>query len=180
MNRILGSDDNSVGYKISKTAIELSWDKDADGGYIHGPDDPKESYIEAMKAIGTYYPWEEGIPIGASCDQFVGTVMRYSKVDPDFYCDSAVGGYKYMKSHPEMYTEIDLNDLDKLQSGDIIATSTEHKGHGHIWIYLKINGRHGKADASCSDRTSYHGLLDSPPSPIDKYGRKQSAFRRIR
>lgn len=141
-----------AGGSIAETALALSWD----GHRSHGKDDPKPEYVEAMKSVGAYTRGNGVAPYGASCDQFVGTVMRYSKADMAFPVFGPGVQKAYMESHPEMYSRIDANgDFSVLQPGDIFVTAS---GTGrHIYLYVGIiNGQMYQASASFDDRTAEH------------------------
>lgn len=137
------------GGDIVETAMLLSWD-----GKGHGKNEPKPEYVEAMKAVGTYFtPCRSNgdcAPVGASCDIFVSTVMRYSGADPAFPATGPAVQENYMKSHPEMYTQVMATDTSELQPGDILV-ATDNGRH----IYLNLGGG-VQASASYNDRTGEH------------------------
>ncbi|MBQ6410217.1 hypothetical protein IJI18_03135 [Candidatus Saccharibacteria bacterium] len=145
----IDSSDGIFGGDIVETALLLSW-----SGKGHSKNEPKPEYIEAMKAVGTYYTpcrnSSDCAPVGASCDIFVSTVMRYSGSDPSFPATGPVVQENYMQSHPEMYTQVVANDVSDLQPGDILVT-TENGRH----IYLNL-GDGMQASASYNDRTGEH------------------------
>ncbi len=134
------------GGDIVETAKLLSWD-----GKGHSADDPKQEYIEAMKAVGTYFTpcrnSSDCAPVGASCDIFVATVMRYSGADPSFPATGPAVQESYMQSHPEMYTQVMVSDTSDLQPGDILVATDNGR---HIYINL---GNGQQASASYNDRT---------------------------
>ena len=117
---------------IVDTAILLSWD-----GHGHSKDDPKPEYVEAMKKVGTYFApcrsTGDCAPIGASCDIFVSTVMRYSGSDPSFPVSGPVAQEQHMATHTDMYMKVDAKDVSDLQAGDILVTTSNGR---HIYIYL--------------------------------------------
>lgn len=131
---------------IVDTAILLTWD-----GRGHGKNQPKPEYVQAMKAVGTYYTpcrnSSDCAPVGASCDIFVSTVMRYSGSDPNFPATSPAVQEQYMASHPELYTRVSVSDVSQLLPGDILVT-TQNGRH----IYLNLGGGM-QASASYNDRT---------------------------
>ncbi|MBR3269974.1 hypothetical protein IKG07_01865 [Candidatus Saccharibacteria bacterium] len=131
---------------IVNTALALSWD-----GHGYGKNSPKPEYVEAMKAVGTYFTPCRGngdcAPVGASCDVFVSTVMRYSGSDPSFPATGPIVQENYMRSHPEMYSHVAVTDTSQLLPGDILV-ATDNGRH----IYINLGG--GKqASASYNDRT---------------------------
>ena len=131
---------------IVAAAIALTWE-----GHGHNKNDPKPEYVDAMKSVGTYTTpcrsSSDCAPVGASCDQFVATVMRYSGSDPNFPALGPVAQENYMKSHPDMYAKVNVNDVSDLEPGDILVT-TENGRH----IYLNLGGGM-QASASYNDRT---------------------------
>ena len=99
------------------------------------------------KAIEKAYPnrnnWGTQTRKGASCDVFVGTVIRSSGYDPSFPrgLDEVE---KHCKSNPK-WTNTGIKDLSKLQPGDVVFYL--YDGGGHIYIYVgdgKIANAHYK------------------------------------
>ncbi len=142
---------SGAGGPIAEVAKQLSWPDQT-----HSKFDPKPEYVTAMKEVDAYRKGcnDSGCaPEGASCDQFVGTVMRYSKADPEFPIFGPCWAQKkHMDDHPEMYMRVDANgDVEKLQPGDIFVTCDNGD---HIYVYIgKIDGLHAQASASFNDRT---------------------------
>lgn len=167
---------------IAETALLLSWDGQTRGNCTSSGCDPKPEYVTAMNEVGTTTDlYQGGNYIGASCDQFVTTVMRYSKVDPDYplYIAPALS---YMEKS-DAYQEITYNGDDlyaKLQPGDIFIFDNSGTGvaHGHIFIYVEINGEQGQASASAKGRSGQH----FPSIYYTDMGgaRKYRVFRRIK
>ena len=139
--------DNGGG--IVETALLLSWE-----GTGHSKDDPKPEYVDAMREVGTYFePCQSGgncAPIGASCDIFVSTVMRYSGSDPDFPATGPAVQEEYMASRSDMYMQVLATDVSDLEPGDILVTTENGR---HIYLYL---GDGMQASASYDDRTGEH------------------------
>lgn len=138
---------------IVDTAILLSW-----GDKTHAKDDPKPEYVNAMKEVGNYFEpcRSEGdcAPIGASCDIFVSTVMRYSGADSNFPSTNPSAQKDYMDSNTSMYSRVDAGDVSELQSGDILVKVDNGR---HIYIFLgNVDGEQMKAEASYNDRTAEH------------------------
>lgn len=135
--------------EIVETALLLSWD-----GHGHSKDDPKPEYVRAMKEVGAYFnPCRSSgdcAPIGASCDIFVATVMRYSGADPDFPLTGPGVQEAHMQSNTNMYMQVDAHDVSELWPGDILVTTENGR---HIYLYL---GDGMQASASYNDRTGEH------------------------
>ena len=145
----------SSGGTIVDTAILLSWE----GRGQHSINDPKPEYVAAMKEVDAYILpcGADGVcpPYGASCDQFVGTVMRYSGADPNFPIFGPAVQQEYMESHTDMYMKVDHNqDVANLEPGDIFVVTG---GPSHIYLYIgEIDGEPSQASASWNDRTGEH------------------------
>ena len=137
------------GGDIVETALLLSWD-----GHGHLKNDPKPEYVDAMKEVGTYnQPCRSAgdcAPVGASCDVFVATVMRYSGSDPNFPTFGPAVQEQYMASHTDMYTKVEATDVSDLEPGDILVATDNGR---HIYLYL---GDGMQASASYNDRTGEH------------------------
>ena len=167
---------------IAQTALNLSWDGRERGNCGANGCDPKPEYVTAMNKVGTTTDkYQGGNYIGASCDQFVTTTMRYSKVDPDYplYIAEAL---QYM-INSDAYQEITYNGDDlyaKLQPGDIFIFDNSGTGiaHGHIFIYVEIDGKQGQASASARQRSGQH--FDSIYYTDMNGARKYRVFRRIK
>lgn len=136
---------------IAETAMLLSWD-----GHGHSKDDPKPEYVEAMKKVGTYFaPCRSSgdcAPIGASCDVFVSTVMRYSGSDSEFPLVGPVAQEQHMATHMDKYMKVEASDISDLEPGDILVATDNGR---HIYLYL---GNGMQASASYDDRTGEHFL----------------------
>ena len=147
--------DGDTKCSIVDTAILLSWD-----GHGHAADDPKPEYVAAMQAVGTYQKPCGGdgngcAPIGASCDQFVSTVMRYSGVDAGFPPFGPGRQMEYMRANSSMYEEVGTGDGTEIEPGDIFVVSSG--GQSHIYIYIgELNGAQSQASASYNQRTGEH------------------------
>lgn len=167
---------------IANTALELSWDGQTRGNCTASGCDPKPEYVKAMNDVGTTTEfYQGGNYIGASCDQFVTTVMRYSKADPDypFYISDALQHMINSDAYQEiLYTGDDL--YAKLQPGDIFIFDNSGTGvaHGHIFIYVEINGQQGQASASAKGRSGQH--FPSIYYTDQNGARKYRVFRKIK
>lgn len=176
----------ATGNIIADTALKLSWDCGSSSGcHSQGnpPYEPKPEYLKAMESLAPKDEEPYDNPkwgYGASCDRFVAIVMRYSGADPNFPTGYANDSGAYMLDNPELYEKIDFNgsNYEVLKPGDIFSTfAPRNTGHGHIWIYVTINGEHGRADASHgehSGRTAEHYTR----TPIINDGREYKVFRR--
>ena len=155
---------------IVNTAMALAWNE-----RNHGKNEPKSEYVKAMKEVGTYFtPCRssgDGAPVGASCEIFVSTVMRYSGSDPSFPATGPAVQENYMRSHPDMYSKVNVSDVSELLPGDILV-ATDNGRH----IYINLGGGM-QASASYNDRT---GEMFSGVYLTDKGGtRHYNVYRRI-
>ena len=122
-----------TGNLIADTAISFSWPEGQEAEAVKL--NMVDKYEEALKIAGT----GGHVYHGASCDVFVTTVMRYTKLDPDFVCCgmSASKGRAtghYVEGNPSKYQpipEFDGTNWNILQNGDIVMN------HQHIAIFFK-------------------------------------------
>lgn len=140
---------------INQTALSLSWETNT-----HSITDVKPSYTSALATIGLNNYADRFVQIGASCDAFVATVLRFSGADSNVVCCGAVNMLNYFASHPELYEEIsNLGNSSNLQGGDIRVKAS------HVEMYVIDETGAGKiASASYGDRTSDHAIGYYPDS----------------
>ena len=140
-------DSNSISGNgdINQTAIDLAWPKYGE----HKKDDPKPAYKKALSVVKLSSYGDANVRIGASCDAFVATVMRFSGVDPDFPCCGAANQLNYLLKSSK-YEKVP-NRPRSLKPGDIRSYS------GHIEIYIEVNGVGKIASASYDERTAEIG-----------------------
>lgn len=86
------------------------------------------------------------IPVGKSCDNFVGTAVRYSGIDQNF--PIWLGSQKtYLRDSPN-WELVTVNSVADARAGDIRIEN----GDGHIVMIVEVNGKMGIASASSGDR----------------------------
>lgn len=161
-----GSGNSKGNMDVNQTAIDLAWPV---GDPHVGTMTPKPEYETAYKEVSPEWTW---IPSGgSSCDFFVATVMRYSGVDPDFACCGTENQRDYMRAHPELYEEIpNTGDPSILRPGDILQVDGVpgvYGGHGHIKLYVEIDGVGHEAQASYN---SHSGELSTSVNLSDPRG----------
>ena len=161
-----GSSNSKGNMDVNQTAIDLAWPV---GDPHVGTMTPKPEYEAAYKEVSPEWTW---IPSGgSSCDFFVATVMRYSGVDPDFACCGTENQRDYMRAHPELYEEIpNTGDPSILRPGDILQVDGVpgvYGGHGHIKLYVEIDGVGHEAQASYN---SHSGELSTSVNLSDPRG----------
>ena len=123
---------------------------------------PKAAYREALsQAYGSRSGWSKQTRAGASCDVFVGTVIRSCGYDAEFPRALAKDlGYlpassKFKRIYPS---------ISELQPGDIIMY-LRHGGGGHICVYVEVDGQGYIANAHYSGGGAY-GCIDMKPGDI--------------
>lgn len=150
---------------IAQTAINLAWP--------YGTAKSKYSYnggsaTAAFKlALDTVYPnrsgWGAKPKVGASCDVFTETCVRYSGYDtkvPRGYTDAE----KYYVNHPEKWTRTGVYKVKDMQSGDVILWR-KASGTVHACIFVRINGVGYLAEAHYI--SEYYGCVDKKASDYD-------------
>lgn len=153
-----GSEQGGIVVQTAMRLAKLS-DPDGTGWYVSGDRVPTPEYRQALSTYDAqptgYADWYENP--GASCDQFVATVMISSGADKDFPHLFPPTQRKYMLNHPEKYQQIVNNhDFSLLQPGDILVTTGDGDGQRHIMIYGgKINGIDVQIGASNGVHTGY-------------------------
>lgn len=143
---------------IAAAATKFSWPKRYDAGARdHQPLEANPAYKEAIAKVGIDKCSDPSQKIGASCDAFLATVIRFTGIDKDFPCGSSGTQDAYMRSHTDTFTYIgtysrgqEKEAMTKMQAGDLMARV------GHVSIYLG-DGR--EADASIGQRTAEQAAL---------------------
>ena len=125
-----------------KTKAELIVDMAKKCAWPYGTAKSKYSYpkgsatADFKKAIAKAYPdrskWGAQPRAGASCDVFVGTVIRASGIDPKFP-RGLDGVVKHCKGNPK-WQLTGIKDTSKLKAGDIVFQL--YSGGGHIFVVL--------------------------------------------
>lgn len=131
---------------INQTAIDLAWPEHGHGLTA------RDTYAAALIQVGLSSYGDPYARIGASCDAFVATVMRFSGADPGFVCCGISGHgatWQYVTNSGK-YVEVP-NRLGSLQPGDI------RMSNGHIELYIEVNGVAKIASASYGQRTGEIG-----------------------
>jgi len=126
----------------AKTSAEKICDQAKACAWPEGTAKSKYSYpggsatAAFKKAIETAFPnrskWGKQTRAGASCDVFVGTVIRSTGYDTKFP-RGLDGVEKHCKDNP-LWKNTGIRDLDELKPGDVVFYL--YKGGGHIYIYV--------------------------------------------
>lgn len=112
------------------------------------------AYTAALQAAyGNRSGWGKQTKAGASCDVFVGTVVRASGYDTKFP-RGLDGVVKHCKKYPNKWKKTGIKSVKKMLPGDVIYQ--EYKGGGgHIMIYL---GNNRVANAHYMSKT--YGIIE--------------------
>ena len=154
--------------RIFETAKEDSYKRGTPRlvrGYPNGK--PKPEYKKDLnRAFPNRDGWRAQTKAGASCDVFVGVVVRASGADKHFprCLDDML---EYVRDHPKKWKRIKEPKLKDLLPGDIIFQRW-NTGNGHVSIYMgrNKNGEHIVANAhyygeSYPVRQMYHSQVRS-------------------
>jgi peptidoglycan hydrolase-like protein with peptidoglycan-binding domain len=125
-----------------KTKCQLIADMAKSCAWSYGTPSSKYKYPDGSptsafkKAIEKAYPdrsgWGKQTRAGASCDVFVGTVIRSTGYDTKFP-RGLDGVEKHCKDNP-LWKNTGIRDLDELKPGDVVFYL--YKRGGHIYIYV--------------------------------------------
>lgn len=150
--------------RITNKAFDLAWPVGTSSSkYKYNGGSPTAAYRYALESA---YPnrskWGAAPKVGASCDVFVGTVLRSCGVD-----GSAPRGlseqFPYFKGSSK-YTRVSYSGKrSELRSGDIVMF-TRNAGNTHICLYLVKNGKEYIAEANYQ---STYGMLVSDSASIN-------------
>lgn len=161
--------------KIVEEAKRCAWAYGTPKSTYEYPDGkPKEAYKEDLNKA---YPmserkkWGKQPRAGASCDVFVGTVMRASGVDPNFPrgLDEVE---PHMAKNKDKYKCINNPTQEEMEPGDVIY-ELYNGGGGHISIFMKP---HRIAQAQYNGKTYPH--VKKYEDQIKKSHKKFCVYRR--
>lgn len=121
--------------KIVDMAKKCAWPYGtAKAKYTYPSGSRTADYTKALQtAYGDRKGWGAQTKAGASCDVFVGTVIRACGYDKDFP-RGLDGVVKHCKNNPK-WTLTGIKSMDKMQAGDIVFENYKGQG-GHIVVYL--------------------------------------------
>lgn len=156
---------------IDKTARSLAWP--------YGTADSEKAYstgaptAEFKKAFDSVYPdrskWSAAPKAGASCDVFVGTVVRASGYDKG----APRGLTEQVTYYPNSskFTRLSISKVSEFEPGDIIIYK-KSDGSGHVNIYVEVGGVGYFAEAHLGKwyGSLYRKAKDQNPSACATYG----------
>lgn len=119
--------------RIVETAKKDAWGYGTKRSYCRYPDGKRKKHYgqDLKKAYGSRKSWGKQTRAGASCDVFMGTVVRASEVDKK--CPRGLDEqFKYFKKPPKGYKRVSRK---KMKAGDLILQKKK-TGAGHAMIYL--------------------------------------------
>ena len=124
------------GELIAEKAVECAWPYGTSRSkYKYHGGQRTDAYTAALsQAYGSRSGWGQQTKAGASCDVFVGTVIRASGYDTDFPrgLDDVES---YCRKHPEKWENTGITSESQMQPGDVVYQRFK-SGGGHISIYL--------------------------------------------
>ena len=124
------------GELIAKKAEELAWPAGTSlSKYKYSGGSPTQAYREALdQAYGSRKSWGKQTRAGASCDVFVGTVVRSSGVDTG-YPRGLDGVVSHYNNNTDKWELVEDKSEANLMPGDLIFQIYKGNG-GHICIYM--------------------------------------------
>ena len=161
---------------IANKALELAWPRGTGSStYSYSGGSATPAFRAALDQV---YPqhnsWGAGPRVGASCDVFVGTVVRASGYDPDFPRGHDEQ-FAYLQTSPKWARVSYSGKPEELQSGDII-TYIRDSGGRHTCIYYKSpDGKNNLIEAQIE---KYYGYFKETsdgalPSKVTKFSDKK-------
>lgn len=101
--------------------------------YSYAKGKPKAGYKTALnKAYPNRKAWSARPRAGASCDVFVGTVLRASGIDKSF--PRGLDGVQEHCKGNSKWQDTGIKSFKQLKPGDVVFC--QYSGGGHIYIYL--------------------------------------------
>ena len=146
---------------ITKMAIKCAWPvdtKSSKNSYKKGSA-TKEYKTALDKAYPSRVKWRECSKKGASCDVFVGTVIRNTGYDN--ISSSLSSQYSHLQKSSKWQKIKWKGKQSELKSGDILYAKHKKKKKiscGHIYIYVVKDGKPYIAEASAGN---YYPILHS-------------------
>lgn len=126
----------SGGELIAKVATECAWPYGTPKSkYKYSGGQPTEAYRKALdQAYGSRSGWGKQTRAGASCDVFVGTVVRVAGVDSG-YPRGLDGVVSHCNKNTDKWEQLEDKSEANLRPGDVIF-QIFNGGGGHTCVYL--------------------------------------------
>ncbi|MBR2709017.1 hypothetical protein IKE98_01660 [Candidatus Saccharibacteria bacterium] len=143
-------------FDLNETAAQIAWPEaeqwnstsQISPGYAEAIKQTWTSGYELTVAQAGAFNRGDGtmIPVGKSCDNFVGTVVRASGIDPNF--PVWLGDQKDYLASSDMWELVEVTDSSQAMPGDIRIEN----GGGHILMIVEVDGELKVASASSGER----------------------------
>lgn len=132
---------------IAQKAIQLAWPYGTSKSRIRYPGGGGTPAFKTAIAqvYGARKGWSAQCKAGASCDVFVGTVIRACGYDPAF--PRALSKDMSYLPNSSKFTKVNITRASEFEPGDIILYNNRGPG-GHIAVYVEINEAGYIAEAS--------------------------------
>lgn len=145
---------------IAKQAIKCCWGYGTPTAkYKHSTGKPVDAYKEALeKAYPNRSRWGKKTRVGASCDVFVGTVVRSSGYDAKFPRGLSED-LDYLPAAKDKWRKVGVYKARDMQPGDVIMYLMKGGG-GHISIYVEIDDVAYIANAHYGLHGGSYGIIE--------------------
>lgn len=163
---------------ITKKAFELAWGVSTPSTtYSYSGGSPTVAFKTALDAVyPSHNSWGAGPRTGASCDVFVGTVIRSSGYDTTY--PRGLGETWNYLANSDKWREVSATKAN-LQSGDIILYATSSAGH--TCIYVEKNGVGYIAEAAYQRNYGFINGTSAVSSRISTSGKtKVKVYRAVK
>ena len=147
---------------ITEKAFQLAWPAGTSSSkYKYSTGSARPAYKSALQqAYGNRSGWGKAPRAGASCDVYVGTVLRCSGAGTD--CPRGLDGqFPYFKKSKKFQRVAYTGKRSQLRSGDIIIY--DYGSGAHVCLYVKKDGKEYIAEANYK---STYGRLASSSGEI--------------
>ena len=156
---------------LDKVAKELAYPKGtAKATYNYKTGKPKEAFTAAIKKVygSVYSKWSKQTRMGASCDVFVGTVLRYSGCDTT-YPRGLASQIKKTPKHMSQVTDI--------KAGDMMYYL--YDGGGHTRMIVDIGGKLYNCEANYKTNGGQYGHVGTLATAKPKNATKMLKIFRV-
>lgn len=166
LNRSFSVTEPPANELITAKALECAWPYGTPRSRArYGGGSRVPAYTEALQiAYGSRKGWSRQTAAGASCDVFVGTVIRTSGYDTKFPrgLDDVPG---YCRNNTDKWENLGALSISEMQPGDVVYQRWK-SGAGHISIYLGDN-----RVANAHYVSKVYGIVEKASSKIKSPGR---------
>ena len=156
---------------LDKTARELAYAKGTTKAtYNYKTGKPKGTFTTAIKKVygSVYSKWSKQCRMGASCDVFVGTVLRYSGCDTTW----PRGLESQIKKTPKHMSEV-----TDIKAGDMMYYL--FNGGGHTRMIVDISGKLYNCEANYKNNGGQYGHIGTLATAKPKNATKMLKIFRV-